>query len=51
MRYIRFLKLFLSIVYREWEPKSCGIPDEYRIHYRMPLGLSWQIAWQINIRR
>lgn len=41
----RAARLFFGIVYREWEPKSCGIPDEYRIHYRLSPKVAWEIAY------
>ena len=47
------LRLFLALVWREWEPKSCGIPDEYRIHYRLTVRDAWSIAsgvWAHNDR-
>lgn len=36
-RWYRILALFFGILWREWEPKSCGIPEEYRAHYRITL--------------
>jgi hypothetical protein len=47
MKLYHCIKLFLGIVWREWEPKSCGIPESYRVHYRMGLKLSWQIAREV----
>lgn len=44
MKYYRALRLFLSIVWREWEPPDCGIPDEYRIHYRLTVADAWRIT-------
>ena len=44
MGLIRAIKLFLKLVFREVEPKDCGIPDEYRIHGRFSPKLAWQVA-------
>ena len=48
MSTIQRLRLFLRIVWREWEPSSSGIPDEYRIHYRMPVREAWRIASDVH---
>jgi len=45
---LRAIWLFLRIVGREIEPKSCGIPDPYRIRGRMGLKLSWEICNSIR---
>ena len=44
------LRLFFGILWREWEPRSCGIPDEYRAHYRITLADAIRIAfkWEVN---
>ena len=44
MHVLKMLGLFFSLVWREYEPKSCGIPDEYRIHCRLTPGDAWDIA-------
>jgi hypothetical protein len=41
---IRRIILFLEIVWREFEPKSCGIPDPYRCKYRLTVADAWGIA-------
>jgi len=41
---IRRVRLFLRIVWREWEPKDCGIPEPYRIHYRLTVRDAWTIV-------
>ena len=38
------LRLFLSMVFRQIEPKSCGIPDPYRTRGRIGVGLAWKVA-------
>jgi len=43
-RFVRRLRLFLRLVWREWEPRSCGIPDAYRVHYRLTVDDAWSIA-------
>jgi hypothetical protein len=40
---MRHLILFLKIVWREWEPKGT-IPDPYRIKYRIPIKMAWEIS-------
>jgi hypothetical protein len=40
----RMVLRFLRLVWREWEPASCGIPDGYRIHYRLSVKDAWEIA-------
>jgi len=40
----RFASLFFRLLWRQWEPKSCGIPDQYRMRYRIPFSTAWQIA-------
>ncbi len=47
MKYLKTIWLWLRIVGREWEGKDCGIPDEYRIHYRLTPRLAWEIARKI----
>jgi hypothetical protein len=47
-RMVRRWRLFLRLVWREWEPASCGIPDEYRIHYRIPVREAWRIASDVH---
>lgn len=32
------------ILGREIEPRSCGIPDPYRIRGRMGIGLTWSVS-------
>ncbi len=44
MRKMRKIILFLKIVWREWEPKSCGIPDPYRIKYRIEIKVAWEVV-------
>lgn len=43
-RVVRCVSLFARLVWREYEPKSCGIPDEYRIHHRITIAEAYQIA-------
>jgi len=43
------IRLFLQIVGRDWEPKSCGIPEPYRIHYRISPIMAWRIAWTVHM--
>lgn len=43
-RRVMRLRLFLRLVWREWEPRSCGIPDEYRVDYRLTARDAWNIA-------
>lgn len=44
MRILKMLRLFFSLVWREWEPKSCGIPNPYRCDYRLTIADAWSIA-------
>ena len=48
MKLYRRLLLFFGIVWREWEPKSCGIPEQYRIYCRVGIRLAWGIAKDIH---
>lgn len=41
------IKLFLSIVWRQWEPKSSKIPDPYRLKFRIKIKDAWWIANRI----
>ena len=43
---IRRVWLFLRLVWREFEPPSCGIPDPYRIRYRFSVRLGAKRALQ-----
>jgi len=43
--------LFFRILWREWEPKSCGIPEPYRINHRVSLQEAWWIASRIYLYR
>jgi hypothetical protein len=47
--YIKIHKylLFISIVGRIYEPKSIGIPDQYRAKDRISIKLAWEIAGDI----
>lgn len=47
MRVIRAIGLFFKIVFREWETKDCGIPEPYRIHYRLSPKVAWEIAYNV----
>ena len=47
-RLVRCVRLFLGLVWREWEPRSCGIPDEYRVHYRFSVRDAWATARRIH---
>ncbi len=50
MKYFRAISLFCKIVWREWEPKSCGIPEPYRSHYRIsPYVAAW-VAWIVCVK-
>lgn len=48
MNYFRTLWLWLRIVGREWESADCGIPEPYRMHYRLTPLMAWQIAWSVS---
>jgi hypothetical protein len=48
MKYLNAISLFLRIVFRGWEGKDCGIPDEYRMHYRLSPKVAWDIAWLVH---
>jgi len=37
-------RLFFGLLWRQWEPKSCGIPDPYRIKHRITLREALEIA-------
>lgn len=39
----RRYRLFLNLLWREVEPRSCGIPDLYRAKGR----ISWRLAWEV----
>lgn len=45
---IRRVWLFLRLVWREFEPPSCGIPDPYRIRYRFSVRDAWAIAERVH---
>ena len=38
------VRLFLLLVWREIEPRSCGIPDPYRMRGRVSAKCAWSIA-------
>jgi hypothetical protein len=44
------VRLFLGIVWREWEPNGCGIPDPYRSTYRITLRDAARIAFTMGRR-
>ena len=44
MNYLRALRLFCKIVFREVEEKGCGIPDPYRTKDRISPRLAWDIV-------
>ena len=44
---LRRIWLFAKIVWREWEPRSCGIPDKYRMQYRLSVRDAWDIARRV----
>jgi len=46
MKLYKAIKLFLKIVWREWENKG-NIPEPYRIHYRLSPKVAWDIASMI----
>lgn len=49
-----FVHVFLSVLGRQIEPPSCGIPDPYRIKGRCGVGNAWYIAktcWRIRRER
>ena len=48
MTLLRRISLFVRIVFREWEPKSCGIPDPYRVDVRLWPRLAWGVAGIIH---
>jgi len=41
---LRMLRLFASLMWRKYEPRSCGIPDPYRCCYRLTPADAWGIA-------
>ena len=43
-RMVRRIRLWAKLVWREWEPASCGIPEPYRSHYRFDVAGAWEIA-------
>lgn len=43
MRPDKRLRLFLNLLWREVEPRSCGIPAPYRITGR----IDWRTAWEV----
>jgi len=43
----RRLSLFVFFLWREWEPKSCGIPDPYRCQYRFTIRAAWELATEL----
>ena len=47
----RCFSLFFRILWREWEPKSCGIPEPYRIHHRVSMKEAWEITSRIHLSR
>jgi hypothetical protein len=47
---INRMRLFLGIVWREWEPRSCGIPDPYRSTYRIAFRDAARIAFTMGRR-
>jgi hypothetical protein len=49
MNLLRAIILFLKIVFREIEPKDCGIPEPYRIKGRIMPPLAWEIAYGIHL--
>lgn len=51
MKYIRAIRLFLKIIFSQIEPKSCGIPDPYRIKGRMGIWLSLHVVYIVCIKR
>jgi hypothetical protein len=51
MKYLWAIRLFLLIVWREWEPKSCGIPDPYRATGRISRTDAWEIASLIWLKK
>ena len=48
MNFIRRIRLFLKIVFRQYENKKCGIPDPYRAKARIMPRLAWEVAVIIN---
>ena len=44
MNFIRRIRLFLKIVFRQYENKKCGIPDPYRAKGRIMPRLAWDVA-------
>lgn len=42
MRWISAIRLWFTLVGREVEPKSCGIPDPYRAKGRIGPITAWQ---------
>jgi len=40
---VKRIRLWGELVWREWEPASCGIPELYRSHYIF----SWADAWAV----
>ncbi len=50
--YWNALKLFLSIVWREWEPprKNDAEWNKYRIKWRMPIRFAWEWATSVCVK-
>ena len=38
------IRLWTALVWHEWEPAPCEIPDPYRSHYRFDAAEAWDIA-------
>jgi hypothetical protein len=51
MKYYRAITLFLCLVWREWENKSCSIPDPFRANERISWALAWDIASSIHLKK
>lgn len=48
MRIFKKIRLFLKIVFREYENKKSGIPDPYRAKARIMPRLAWEVVGIIH---
>jgi len=45
--FVHKVYLFLNMVWRVYEPKSCGIPEPYRARGRISAKIAWEISSDI----
>ncbi len=48
MKIFRAIRLFLKIVFQEWEDKKGGILEPYRLHYRITPNMALEIACRVH---